>query len=159
LKQCYLCHAASMVRTAPVEKYNLYYNETYTYASDYEWQVRALSFFPVTVINEPVYLYRSHPEQISMQKKAEQDAFADQVRLHQLSFFEIRPTEAEKALHLSFLKGIYDKRFDANMIRQWTDRLIEANRCRRYFSQTKLQHFLQAAMYHIESYRIFFQEK
>jgi len=147
LEQCYLCHAASMVRASLVKKHDLFYNETYTYASDYEWQVRALSLFPVSVINELVYLYRVHSEQISAQKRFEQDAFADQVRLQQLSFFGIKPTETEKMLHLSFLKGIADHRINAKMIDLWIDRLLEANGRMQYYSQRKLQNFLHAHRY------------
>ena len=147
LKQCYLCHATSMVRTALVEKYGLYYNETYTYASDYEWQVRALSCFPVFVINDLVYLYRSHSGQISALKRHEQDSFANQIRINQLTFFKIRPTETEKKLHLSFIQGDFDHCIDKKMIDDWIDRLLEANRRTQYYTQNKLKNFLDAHRY------------
>ena len=147
LRHCYLCHATSMIRTVLVQKHDLYYNETYTYASDYDWQVRVLSFAPVAHVNDLVYRYRVHAQQISTSKRHEQNFFADQIRVSQLSFFGIEPTEFEKKLHLSFINGIIDHRIDKKMIDQWIERLIEANRRTQYYSQKKLQNFLQAHRY------------
>ena len=147
LQHCYLCHATGMIRTALVEKYGLYYNETYTYASDYDWQVMALSLFPVAQVNELVYLYRIHAQQISTSKRREQDYFADQIRMNQLSFFGIEPSESEKKLHLNFIGGIIDDCFNEKKIDQWIDRLMEANRRTQYYYQRKLENFLQAHRY------------
>ena len=68
---CYLHHPTCMVRSCLIEKYDLYYDESYTYASDYNWQVRASSLFTVSNINEPVLLYRRHFQQISSNKSVE----------------------------------------------------------------------------------------
>ena len=143
LQHCYLCHATGMVRTALVEKHCLYYNEAYTYASDYDWQVRALSLFPVAQINDPVYLYRIHPTQISTSKRREQDFYANKIRINQLSFFGITPSETEKARHLTFLGGDYDPRFDSQMIDRWINRLLESNLITQYYAQNKLQNFFR----------------
>ena len=147
LKYCYLLHASCIVRTSLVWKHDLYYDESYKYASDHEWEARASSLFPVTNLNVPVYLYRRHDRQISTDKRSEQFAFIEQIRVKQLSFFGIVPTETEKALHLAFLKCIFDPRFDEKMIDQWINRLLEANRITNYYCQTKLKDFLQAHRY------------
>ena len=147
LRTCYLCHGTCMIRTALVQKYDLYYNETYTYASDYDWLARALSLFPGSNINEVLYQIRRHARQITTSKSKEQFFFVEQIRVKQLSFLGIEPTEAEKALHLFFLRGIIDYRINEKMIDRWIDRLLEANRRTRYYSQQKLQNFLQAHRY------------
>ncbi len=144
LRSCYLCHATCMIRTPLIHRHDLYYNEAYTYASDFDWLARASSLFPVSNINEVLYQIRRHEHQISTSKRKEQFFFIEQIRVKQLSFFGIEPTEAEKVLHLSFLKGIIDDRFDEIVIDQWIDRLLEANRKTRYYSQQKLQNFMQA---------------
>ncbi|MGJ7027515.1 glycosyltransferase family 2 protein [Petrimonas sulfuriphila] len=144
LRNCYSSHATCMVRTALVQKYDLYYNESYTYSSDYDWQVRALSLFPASNINEIFYQIRMHEQQITKRKGKEQFFFMVQIRMKQLSFFRIKPTESEKALHNSFINGMADCHFDEKLINQWIDKLLEANRVTRYYSQQKLQNFLQA---------------
>ena len=144
---CYLSHATCMVRTHLVQKYNLYYNEKYTYASDYDWQVRALSLFPASVINEVFYLIRRHRQQITTRKSDEQFFFKKQIRIKQLSFFGIEPSEAEKSFHHSFIDGLINYNFGEKMIEQWIDRLLEANLKTRYYSQQKLKYFLQAHTY------------
>lgn len=144
LRTCYLCHGTCMIRTSLVQKYDLYYNETYTYASDYDWLARALSLFPGTNINEVLYQIRRHARQITTSKSREQFFFIEQIRVRQLSFFRIEPTDHEKALHLSFIRGVIDHRFDEETLNRWIDRLLEANLKMRYYSQPKLQNFLQA---------------
>ena len=147
LRFCYLCHATSMIRNDLVRKYDLYYNENYTYASDYDWLVKVTSSFPFIQINELVYMYRRHTQQITTSKRRKQDFFADRIRVNQLSFFEIRPTEAEKALHLGFMNGTGHEHINEKMIDQWINILTEANRRTQYYSQKKLQNFLQAHRY------------
>ena len=147
LRYCYLHHPTCMIRTKFVEKYNLYYNESYRYASDHDWEVRASSFFPISNINDPVLLYRKHARQISINKRNEQSIFADQIRLNQLSFFGIEPTKLEKELHLAFINGVPDSRINEKWIDQWINRLLETNRNTRCFSQQALRKFLQAHRY------------
>jgi len=144
LQYCYLLHPTCMVRASLVRKHNLYYDESYVYASDYDWQVRASSIFSITNINDPVLLYRRHGQQISSNKKSEQHNFANQIRINQLSFFGVEPTEAEKELHLAFIKDIKSDAFRENIIDQWIKRLLDGNRITRYYSQERLQDSLQA---------------
>jgi len=152
LSFCYLRHPTCMIRTSVFQKYNLYYNESYTYASDYDWQVRASSFFPITIINHPLLLHRTHDQQISTSKINAQGFFANQIRIHQLSFLGIAPTEIEKELHIRFIKRIDIDPFEERKIDQWIERLLEGNRRTRYYSQEKLYSFLQAYRY-----KFFFQ--
>ena len=147
LQHCYIVHGTCMIRTSLVRKHGLFYNEAYKYASDHDWLVRASSLFPVSNINVPLLSIRKHAQQISISKQHEQSFFGDQIRVSQLSFFGIEPVESEKILHLSFIKGLVDERMDENMIDQWIERLSAANRKIGYYSQQKLQNYLQAHRY------------
>ena len=147
LRYCYLCHATCMIKTSLIEKYDLFYNESYTYASDHDWLARASSLFPVSNINEIVYQIRTHPQQITTSKKKMQLFFIDQIRVKQLSFFRIAPTEVEKTLHLALIKGFANDTIHENAINQWIERLLEANLQTQYYSQQKLQKFLQSLRY------------
>ena len=148
LRFCYLCHPTCMIKSSLIEKYDLYYNESYRFASDYDWQVRSSSLFPVSNINDNVLLHRMHDQQITSDKKNDQAIFANQIRLRQLSFFDILPTENEKELHLSFIRGAFNEKFDKEMIERWIVRLLEGNDRTRYFSHQKLQDFLHAHKYY-----------
>jgi glycosyltransferase involved in cell wall biosynthesis len=144
LQHCYLHHPTCMIRALLVKKNDLYYNESYKFASDHDWQVRASSLFPVSNLNVPVLLYRKHDRQISATKQNTQFSFANQIRLSQLYFFGIEPTETEKALHLAFINGLANKSFGITMINRWVDKLLEANKITQYYSQNRLQNCLQA---------------
>ena len=147
LRFCYLFHPTCMIKTSLIEKYGLYYNESYTYASDYDWLVRASALFPISNINDPILLHRTHFQQISSSKKREQGFFADQIRVNQLSFFGIEPTEFEKKLHTDLFRGFSKEDTDEKMIDHWIIRLLEGNRKIKYYSQQKLHDFLQAYRY------------
>ena len=144
LRFCYLHHPTCIIRAEIIKKYNLFYNETYTYASDYDLQVRVSSLFPVGNINEPVLIYREHDLQISSCKRVEQLFFANQVRIKQLSFFGIEPNETEKSLHLNFIRGIINSNIDEHAVDLWINKLLEGNRKTRHYSGQKLQDFLFA---------------
>ena len=147
LKYCYLHHPTCMIRSSLVRKHHLFYSESYKYSADFDWEVRASSLFPVSNINTPVLLYRVHARQVSSSKRREQFSFVHQIRVKQLSFFGIEPSELEKALHIAFIHETVDPRFDENAIDQWIVKLLEANRRTGYFSQQKLKSFLQAHQY------------
>jgi hypothetical protein len=147
LQHCYLHHPTCMVRTSLVRKHDLYYDESYRYASDHDLQIRASSLFPISNINVPVLLYRKHERQISSNKQIDQSFFSDQIRLKYLSFFGIEPTEEEKIIHLAFVKSVLDDRVDEKMIDRWIIRLSDANQITRYYSQQKLQKCLQSLRY------------
>jgi hypothetical protein len=63
LKFCYIMHPTCMIRNSLVKKHNLFYDEHFRYASDYDWQVKAMNLFPVTNLNEILLYYRRHVEQ------------------------------------------------------------------------------------------------
>ncbi len=142
MRFCYLRHPTCMARTSLIEKHNLYYDERYIYAADYDWQVKAASLFAVSNVNESVLLYRSHDQQITTSKSNEQAVFADRIRLHQLSFLGIEPTEDEQRLHLNFIKGRLWGSID--MTYQWMERLLEANRKYQYYNPPLFRDFLEA---------------
>jgi glycosyltransferase involved in cell wall biosynthesis len=147
LLHCYLHHPTCMIRTSLVRKHGLYYNESYRYASDHDWVVRASSLFPISNINDPVLFYRRHARQISSSNLHEQISFGDQIRINQLAFFGIDPTETEKTLHLAFIKSEANVHFDEKTMDKWIERLLVSNKRNQYYSQQKLQNFLHAHRY------------
>jgi glycosyltransferase involved in cell wall biosynthesis len=147
LSYCYLLHPTCMIRSSLVKKYGLYYNESYTYASDYAWQVKASSLFSIGNINELLLLYRSHDQQISTSKRHQQLFFAHQIRLYQLSFLRITPTEREKAIHLALVQGIYNKNIDMKEVEKWICKLLNANKQHAYYKTQEFENFIQALRY------------
>ena len=84
IRHCYLRHPTCMIRRALIIQYKLYYNEYFVYAGDYDWQVRACHYFPVSNLNEVLLTYRRHENQISASKIIQQGKYADIIRLRQI---------------------------------------------------------------------------
>lgn len=148
LHYCYLHHPTCMVRASLITKYCLCYNEKYVYASDYDWQVKASSLFSVGNINESILLHRRHDGQISLSKKDEQIAFADQIRIFQLSFLNIIPNEEEKMVHLSLIKDQFSESVSKEAIDRWVFKLLKANKMVKYYRHRSFQDFLGVYRHH-----------
>jgi glycosyltransferase involved in cell wall biosynthesis len=147
MKFCYLRHPTCMIRANNIEKYNLYYDEQYIYASDYDWIVRASSVFPISNINEPMLIHRKHVRQISSKHANEQGYYADNIRINQLSFLDIECTDDERDIHLNFINIRQRNNIDENTLGQWIDKLLTGNNRTQYYSQKKIQIFLEAHCY------------
>jgi glycosyltransferase involved in cell wall biosynthesis len=139
LRFCYLLHPTCMIRHSFVKKYNLYYDENFTYASDYAWQVKASSLFPVSNINEILLLYRQHNNQISTKGASEQGKFAKIIRLQQLASICLKIEDEEKDIVFDFLvHNIMKKEEDIVIIKRFIADFIAINKNKRYYSQERL---------------------
>lgn len=139
LQYCYLLHPTCMVRKSFVEKYNLYYEENFIFASDYAWQVKASSLFPVTNINKILLLYRTHEKQISKNKSSEQGRYANEIRIRQLNDFGITLIDIEKPVVLSFMtKRGSAKKEESHIIEKFMNDMIEINLISNYYYHERL---------------------
>ncbi len=150
LKFSYLASGPNMIRHSLIQKYNLYYEEQFVYASDYAWMSRASWLFPVTNINQCTYLYRMHGQQISSAKRQEQNYYADIIRLRQLSSLGINVPDEDKPVLSAFIQGwplskdLWDK------ADQWYQQLLSINKSMNYYPQIPFQDFLNVLMYSIK---------
>lgn len=146
LRYCYLLHPTCMIRNSLVKKYNLYYDESYIYASDYAWQVKASSLFPVSNINEVLLLYRQHENQISSKNAYQQGDFAHKVRFLQLISIGLKIESYGWNIILDFIFRSIIKEENIPIVLKFVDDFIVANRVKCYYSQEKLPVMLNVWM-------------
>lgn len=142
LRFCYLLHPTCMIRHSLVRQHSLYYEENFTYASDYAWQVKASTLFHITNVNEILLLYRKHAGQISTGKAHEQGMFANQVRIRQLTSLHINVDENNAGCITSFIHGDPVPKEYWPKLDDFTSQMLASNAKCRYYQQHMLQDML-----------------
>lgn len=94
-----LAHPSIMMRRELLVKTGLSYDAGSAHAEDYDLWVRAARHMALANIPEVLLRYRLHSQQVVQKHEAEKLASARLVRLAQLEYLGIRPTEEELALH------------------------------------------------------------
>jgi glycosyltransferase involved in cell wall biosynthesis len=102
----FIAHPTLMVRSSFLHRYNLFYNENYRYASDFEFISRCSALFPVMNIDQELIKYRLHQEQISSKHFAMQVQYADLIRLNQLKSNNFQITAGEEEIYLRLMKKV-----------------------------------------------------
>lgn len=131
-------HGPAMIRMNFLKKNHILYDEHYKKALDYRlWVDCARCRGKFFIINEYLYFYRIHENQISTKKRKDQIYYADMICLDQLNYLKIVPTEDNKMIHLylrdSECWSIPEDTF------AWKNRLIKANRDNLYCSATDFE--------------------
>ncbi len=144
LLQTNVCYHPSMIlRRETLIKHNIHYNERYRYAGDFDLMVQLSKVGNINNIPSFLLYYRIHSEQISQNKYQEQQMYADQIKLNQLSLFDIIPTRQECELHLKLMAHRPLTDDEIIMAEKWTDKLLDKNKnLLRYHHQT-LTRFLK----------------
>lgn len=83
-KSC-IAHPTAMFRIETLQKYNLFYDETYKSTQDYDLWSRALFNVKLANLNKILLLYRIHEKQTSIAKKKEQESNFQNSQLNLLS--------------------------------------------------------------------------
>jgi Glycosyltransferases involved in cell wall biogenesis len=122
---------------------SLLYNEDYRYASDYDFVSRNLKRFRICNIPEILMEYRVHPTQISSLKFAEQQKYADQIRIDYLANINLFLDDRERAVHLSLVKSEYNLSFDFNEYISWCNKMLENNFHKQFFNNDFLARYLR----------------
>lgn len=143
-------HPTVFMRTEFLKRFNLRYNNTYRYAGDYDFLVRAAHLFPVTNIQEVLLEYRKHPDQISCNKAGQQALIVKEVILNQLTYFVKDANEQEKWLHLSLMTRTSISEFDFFIeLKAWANRLLKINNQTKVFHSAHLANFLKSLLKYI----------
>lgn len=141
-----IIHPTIMFRSHLVHTKKMVYNDKMRYASDFDFMVRLSEQAPVRNMDEILIRYRSHPGQITQNKRAEQAGFADGVRIRQLEKLGIKPSKKEAVLHLNLMKGSYIEDDDLLECENWLNKIMEANFVKKIHNDTLLFKLLQNAM-------------
>ncbi len=136
-----LAHPTVMWRRQVFIDHNLFYNESFRYAQDYELWSRALMMIKAANLPEHLFTYREHPAKIGNAKKDKQGAFAWQVKLSFLEYLHLHPTEKEKELHACiFDAGLKSHRTvtDLKEVESWFRKILKANEDYKIFNREEL---------------------
>lgn len=131
-----LAHPSVIMRASILKQYNLTYDDTKTYAQDYDLWVRAMHFTHLANISEIHLLYRIHPKQIGQFYSTEQLAAANSVRESLLKSIGIHATTEELGIHQNFIlkTARVDKLF-VERTEAWLCKLRVANSQKHFFPE------------------------
>jgi glycosyltransferase involved in cell wall biosynthesis len=147
LRYCYLLHPTCMIRHTLVKRHDLYYDENFIFASDYAWQVKASSLFPVSNVNEVLLLYRRHEHQISNKESYKQGEFSNRIRKQQLISAGLNVEDEKYDVIIKFLTfGAIKKEGDDIIVKKFIEDFIAINKMKRYYSQDRLTAMLYLMM-------------
>ncbi len=137
-------HPTIFIRAEFLKKFNLKYNDSYRYAGDYDFLVKAAHLFPVTNIPEVLLEYRKHSEQITNANKIEQGKIVYKTMINQLMYFKKNVTDEEKNIHLSLINRI-SKKYDCDfkLIISWANFLLHTNIKTKVYDSTQLAIFFK----------------
>lgn len=139
----YCSHPSLILRKEFLNQYQLRYNEEYHYSADFDLCARGFRHFKVQNIPEVLLQYRRHAGQISTAKFAEQQMYADKIRIRQLTEnMGFAADEIPISLHLRLMKK---ERIEAELrteVDTWIASLITKNNATKYYEESRLRSFL-----------------
>jgi glycosyltransferase involved in cell wall biosynthesis len=144
LENNYCLHPGLCIRKGllPNEE-SLLYNENYRYASDYDFVSRNFKHFRICNIPEILMEYRIHPAQITSSKFAEQQQYADIIRINYLQNLGLTLNDKEKTIHLSLIKNEYNPYCDLKEHIAWCNKMLEYNFHIQFFNTELLAGYLR----------------
>jgi len=137
---CFI-HPTLILRNDFLKKFNLQYNIKYYYSADYDLIVRAARHFHITNIPEVLLHYRFHEQQITVQKRAKQMEYADEIAIEQLRYLGIEPDKTEINLHNDLLKGKIIEYSKKLKLYEWINKIKKANQRKKFFRKDELDSF------------------
>lgn len=110
LKNC-IAHSTVIWRNNQFKKFDLYYDENFKSAQDYELWTRVSYRFQIQNLEETLLLYRVHNEQISTQNSEKQNENAFIIKISQLKRLGIELTNKD----INALQCIFSTGFQRNL--------------------------------------------
>ena len=144
LHGCFILHGGSIYRKSSLMEYNLYYNENFEAAVDYEFFSRASEYLKFQNIPKVLYHVRRHENQISNKRKALQDYNADRVRNKELDKIIPERTDEESKFHCAIAKKDFSsiEKDYFNYI-TWLDKLKDANKRKAIYNDRIFAKFIE----------------
>ncbi|NEW85495.1 MAG: glycosyltransferase [Mariniphaga sp.] len=143
----YCAHPSLILRKEFLNRFNLNYNENYFYSADFDLCARGFRHFEVLNIPDVLLQYRRHSGQISTAKFAEQQKYADAIRVKQLKEnLGFKPEEIPIQLHLQLMKKESIDAVKKKDAEQWIQAIIEKNFIRGYYEEHRLRSFLDSLL-------------
>lgn len=122
-----LIHPTLFFRRSLIQKYDLFYDTRYNFASDYDFTIRCSRLLRIGNLPNSLIKYRRHSAQISTARKSEQSKYADLIRIGQLERFGIEYSESEKNIHLRLMRLERIETSEKPNAERWLNKLLVAN--------------------------------
>jgi glycosyltransferase involved in cell wall biosynthesis len=94
-----LCHPSTMIRKEVLTKNNIHYRQDYKHAEDYDLWIEISKVSKLGNVQEFLFKYRSHSQQVSEQNRTTQKSSAAIIRRNYLTFLQIPFSEEEFRIH------------------------------------------------------------
>lgn len=132
----FVLHPSLMFRATLIKNQHLFYNEQYTYSSDFDFITRCASLFSLRNTNDILIQYRLHEKQISRNHSEKQVEFADQIRISQLKKFNLALTKYELSVYLLLMKRMSLETFhQLKTGEQVLNKILDRNRVLKLYDQ------------------------
>lgn len=139
----YCSHPSLILRKEFLLRFQLRYNEEYRYSADFDFCARGFRYFRVHNIPDVLLQYRRHAGQISTAKFAEQQKFADNIRIMQLTEnLGFETSRIPVSLHLQLMKKEPIAMELKTESEKWIEAIIEKNADCHYYEEKRLRTFL-----------------
>ena len=144
LKDSCIGHPTAMIRTSTLDKNSIKYNPNYEPAEDYDLWVRLSQLGKLYNIQEVLFLYRVHDNQVSITKKEIQRKSASLSRFNMLSQLGFNYTEIEKQAYIKQFSFIERLNFEELKALIYLNKKALAANSNSYFKSGKLKTILDA---------------
>lgn len=132
-----IAHPSVMFRKSSIEKYNLYYDTSFTYSQDFELWNRIIDV-NIGILPKITLKYRIHNKQISSTKKEKQNEFYYKILCNNL----VRIGLDEKYLNYILILNGRKKNNECNKIKDFIIMLIEKNKENKIYNQESFKKVL-----------------
>lgn len=143
-------HPSVMWRKKDFESNGLRYNEEFYTAQDYELFSRVVQKLKTANISEHLLYYRTHDSQISKTKIKNQEYNARCIKLNQLKYLYLQPSEKEIKAHLCLFDHYFEKYNDIQTLidaDEWMLKIYLANRKLLIYNEKLLLDFWKSKLF------------
>lgn len=140
-------HPTAFFNRALLERYQITYDETLTFAQDYGLWTEIAKHGKICKLSEVLLKYRVHSQQISIAKQEEQIRCAMMIQRKLLMPLLDNVTEEELALHCRYSNRDYDDAVISKKVTDWYERLMAANAEKRIYDCKKFNRFVYTVVY------------
>lgn len=144
LSNCTLTHGTAIFRLESWKKAYMQYPEDYIHAEDYKMLTEAAQKLTLHNLQESLYYYRIHPNQVSSKHYSIQRSVTDKIKLEQLNALDVRLTPEQELTYIKFIwgKGI-DHLNHFGFIKSVIKQMLENNKSLNRYNQQALEKHLK----------------
>lgn len=135
---------ASMFRKEKIKNEGYFlHNTTYRAAVDSEWFANQPTSIKFTNIPKVLYLYRIHPQQITVRNNASSiKTFYQNLRVELLNQLGIFPNDTQQKFQYLLANNYDEKIEDIEELQQWLEQILYANKIMKKYNQRILKQIL-----------------